>query len=87
MSKLSLQRFLAVVAAIVVFFGVACAIALSAPYLLGLLYSCFPPGGNCGDTVGWAMALSAPISVPSILFVAGLSATMVDFRVMHSKMF
>jgi hypothetical protein len=79
----SLRSLWALFAAVVVFFGVVCAAATLAPYALGLFYNCVPPVGSCGDTVGWAMIISAPVSVPSTLLVAAVLATITYRRVMR----
>lgn len=68
------RKFWAWLAALLVFVAACGMAALGAPYALGLLYRCVPPTGSCGDSVGWAMILSAPISVPLTLLISSLLA-------------
>jgi hypothetical protein len=81
----SRRKLWALLAAVAIFFGVVGAAAALAPYLFGLLYKCVPPAGSCGDSVGWAMIISAPISIPLTLLIAGALATMAYLRVMRSQ--
>jgi hypothetical protein len=76
-----MQKLWALLAALVVFVAACGAAALLAPYALGLLYHCVPPSGSCGDSVGWAMILSAPISLPLTLLISAVLAAMTYRRV------
>jgi hypothetical protein len=75
------RKLWALLAALVVFVAACGMAALLAPYALGLFYHCVPPSGSCGDTVGWAMILSAPVSVPLTLLISGVLAAMTYRRV------
>lgn len=66
------RRLVAVLAAIAAFATAILAAVSLAPYALGFLYGCFPPKGSCGDGVGWAMVISAPIMIPVTLIIATL---------------
>ena len=80
-----MRRVSAWLAAVAVFVGVVLAAAALAPYLLGILYRCVPPAGSCGDSVGWAMIISAPITVPLTVIVAAALAAMTYFSVMRRR--
>jgi hypothetical protein len=75
------RKLWALLAALTVFVAVWGAAVLLAPYALGLLYHCVPPSGSCGDSVGWAMLLSAPVSIPLVLVVSGVLAAVTYLRV------
>ena len=76
-------RLIGGLAAISIFCVVVCAAAAALPYALGLLYGCVPPQGSCGDGVGWAMLISAPLTVPLVILVAGALAVAMYLRILR----
>ena len=53
--------------------------------LLGWLYACILPVGSCGDSIGWAMIISAPFTVPLALILAGVCAAVIYVLVMKTQ--
>ena len=64
----------AMLAATAVFLAAILLSFAAVPYILGMLYGWVPPSGSCGDSVGWAMLLSAPVSIPLVVLVSGVLA-------------
>lgn len=82
----SLGRRLAAAATATAVFAITLLVALAVtPYAFRLLYGRIPPEGSCGDSVGIAMLLSMPVSVPLIVIVAGALAVLAYSRIMRVR--
>jgi hypothetical protein len=75
------RRLWAILAAVAVFVVTCLLSVFVTPYALGLLDRCVPPDASCGDVVGWAMLISAPVSIPLILLLSGALACLTYVRV------
>ena len=78
-------RSTACLAALAAFIVVLVAAVAAVPYALGLLSGCIPPEGSCSDSVGWAMIISEPVTVPIALVVAGAFAAFAYRAVMRDR--
>ena len=78
------KRLGAVLAAAVAFAAAVLAAIAVSPYAWGLFYGCFPRSGSCGDGVGWAMLISAPLTIPIVLVLAGAVAVLAYRSVMRA---
>jgi hypothetical protein len=80
----ALPRRLGAALVAVAVFLVSCGLALVVmPYAVGALYRCVPPDQSCGDSVGWAMLISAPVSIPLVLIVSSVLAVLVYGRLVR----
>jgi hypothetical protein len=78
-----MRYVLAISAAIAVFLTVICAVAVTTPWLLELLYKCAPNDGSCGDVAGWGIVILSPILVPTTLLLAGVGSVLTYLRVVQ----
>jgi hypothetical protein len=79
------RRVSAISAAIAAFFIVICAVAVTTPLLLGLIYKCAPNDQSCGDVVGWGMVMFSPILIPMALLLAGFGSVATYLYVVRIK--